>query len=92
MRAVLHIDVVTLARCLLAVEAVMRVDLCDRVFDWAHAADKYGKRFGVYHLRFGFGNLASACMDLPKEPEPFLSNKEYAHCLKVVFERILRRA
>ncbi len=83
MRAISHVDIVTLGRCLLAVEAANRVRLCDEVFDIAHAADKYRKRFGIYHQRYGSGCLASVCMDIPKRPEPFLSDRDYAHCMKL---------
>lgn len=92
MRAVLYLDIVTLGRCLLAVEAVKRATLCDKVFDMAHAADKYRKRFGRFHKLWGAGSLASACCELDKSVEPFLSDPEYAHCLMLVFERILAGA
>jgi len=89
MRAVLHVDIVTLGRCLLAVDADKRVPLCNRVFDQAHAGDKYRKRFGKHHRCYGSGSLASACWGLPRKPEPFLSDKDYAHCLYIIFDRIL---
>ena len=88
MRAILHTDVVTLARCLLAVEVDRRMPLCDKVFVMAHAGDKFRKRLGRYHHRFGAGTLASACWGLPRKPEPFLSNKDYADCMGVIFDRI----
>ena len=78
-----------MARCLLMVEADKRALLCDKVFMHAHTGDKYRKRFERIHHTFGSGSLVSACGDLPRKPEPFLSNKEYAHCLRVVFNRIL---
>jgi len=89
MRAILHTDVVVLGRCLLAVGYERRVRLCDEIFDMAHAADKYRKRYGIYHQYYGSGSLASACKDLPKRPEPFLSDQDYAHCMKTIFERVL---
>jgi len=92
MRAISHVDIVALGRCLLAVGHARRVKLCDDIFDMAHAADKYRKRFRVYHQHYGFGCLASACMDLPKRPEPFLSDRDYAHCMKIIFERVLSGA
>lgn len=92
MRAILHVDVVTLGRCLLAVDANGRVALCDQVFERAHAGDKYRKRLGKYHRAFGSGSLASACWNLPRKPEPFLSDKDYAHCLRVIFDRVLSGA
>jgi hypothetical protein len=90
MRAVLHGDVVTLARVLLGVKKARRSQLCSLVFDQAHAADKYRKRFGRYHKSYGSGSLASACWGKAKVPEPFLSDKDYAHCLKVIFDQILQ--
>lgn len=64
MRAILHGDVVALARVLLSVRREDRTVLCDRVFDKAHAADKYRKKSGVYHSHLGSGHLASACHGL----------------------------
>ncbi len=90
MRAVLHVDVVTLARVLLGVEVGKRSEICDRFFDRAHAADKYRKRFGRYHLDYGRGDLASACWNAEKRSEPFLSDRNYAQCLGVIFERIVK--
>lgn len=90
MRALLHVDVVTLARVLLAVEAGKRLDICGYFFDRAHAADKYRKRFGRIHMGFGRGDLASACWNAEKRPEPFLSDREYAHCMHVIFKRVLQ--
>lgn len=89
MRALLHVDVVTAARALLILPKEDRRLVCDRLFDRAQAADKYRKRFGVYHRKFGTGSLASACWSLTQGSEPFLSDREYAHCLMVVFERVL---
>ncbi len=86
----LHSDVVTLARVLLGVKREDRADLCDRIFDNAHAADKYRKRMGANHVALGSGHLASACHGLALLPEPFLSNKNYADCLRIIFERVLR--
>ncbi len=89
MRAVLHQDVVTLARVMLGVDQSQRMVFCDKIFDKAHAADKYRKRFGRYHVQYGAGSLASACHGEKRENEPFLSNRDYAQCLKVIFERVL---
>ncbi len=89
MRALLHVDVVTAARALLAVPARDRVALCDQLFDRAHAADKYRKRFGRYLRGYGSGSLASACWDNNLMSEPFLSDKGYAQCMHVIFDRVL---
>ena len=89
MRALLHVDVVTAARALLAVPKRDRIALCDQLFDRAHAADKYRKRFGRYLRGYGSGSLASACWDKTLTPEPFLSDKEYAQCMSIIFDRVL---
>ena len=89
MRAVLHGDVVALARVLLGVEKARRLRVCIQIFDRAHAADKYRKRFGRYHKCLGAGSLASACWGMAKVPEPFLSDKDYAHCLRVIYDQVL---
>jgi hypothetical protein len=90
MRAVLHVDIVTLGRVLLGTEPDKREHLCDCIFDRAHAADKYRKRFGVYHGQFGTGALASACLGLNRSVEPFLSDRDYVMCLRMIFDRILQ--
>jgi len=89
MRAILHGDVVALARVLLCVRREDRAALCDRIFDMAHAADKYRKKSGVYHKHLGSGHLASACHSLMQLPEPFLSDKDYADCMRIIFKRVL---
>jgi hypothetical protein len=92
MRALLHIDVVTAARVLLSVPEKERSDMCDNLFQRAHIADKYRKHFDVNHARYGAGCLASSCQGLIMSPEPFLSDRDYAHCMKTVFERVIRGA
>jgi hypothetical protein len=89
MRALLHGDLVAMARVLLCVRYEDRAALCDRIFDKAHAADKYRKKFGVYHSHLGSGHLASACHGLMQFPEPFLSDRDYADCMRIIFERVL---
>jgi len=91
MRAILHVDIVTLGRVLLAIDGDKRKGFCDHIFDQAHAADKYRKKFGKAHARLGAGCLASACSGLPRKAEPFLSDLEYASCLRLVLDRILQR-
>jgi hypothetical protein len=90
MRALLHVDVVTAGRALLSLPTEDRIAACDALFDQAHAADKYRKRFGLCHPKFGTGSLASACWSLKLQSEPFLSDRAYAKCLTIIFERVLR--
>jgi len=90
MRALLHVDIVMAGRALLAVPEQDRVAVCEQLFERAHVADKYRKRFGRYLKGYGAGCLASACWGVPLMPEPFLSDRDYAQCLKVIFEQVLR--
>ena len=90
MRALLHVDVVTVARALLNLPTEDRKAACDALFDQAHAADKYRKRFSLCHPKFGTGSLASACWCMKLQAEPFLSDREYAKCLTIIFERVLK--
>jgi hypothetical protein len=89
MRAILHADIVALGRVLLCVEADERKWLCARVFEQAHAADKYRKKLGKAHVQWGTGSLASACAGLDRMAEPFLSDPDYASCIRIIFDRIL---
>ena len=68
---ILHGDIVALARVLLCVSGEARAAFYDRIFYKAHAADKYHKKFGVYHKHLGSGHFASACHGLVQFPEPF---------------------
>jgi hypothetical protein len=66
-----------------------RAAFCDWIFDTAHAADKYCKKFGVYNNHLGSGHYALACHGLVQFPEPFLSDREYVECMRIIFECVL---
>ena len=60
------------------------------LFDRAHWADKYRKRFGRPHL-YGTGTIASALAYEAMPPEPFGNDAIYAHAFLVVCQTILER-
>jgi hypothetical protein len=59
--------------------------------DRAHAADRFRKRTGRVHPRWGNGSLMSAILcDMPVWPEPRLSDPAYAEALVAVLEALIR--
>ena len=57
MRAVMIGDLMALARGISGLPAAKRVSECLRAFDCAHVADKYRKRFGRLHPKWGNGSV-----------------------------------
>lgn len=59
--------------------------------DRAHAADRYRKRTGRVHPRWGNGSLMSAILcDMSVWPEPRLSDPDYAEALVAALEALIR--
>jgi len=90
MRPILPIDMAWAARYLMCVPPSARRLACDTLFDRAHWADKYRKRFGRPHL-YGTGTIASALAYEAMPPEPFGNDANYAHAVLVVCQTILER-
>jgi hypothetical protein len=91
MRAVLHADVVTAARALLAVPEAQRPALVERMLDEAGAADAYRKRFRRLHPLWCDGTLRAVAALRRLAPEPPLNDSDYCGCLIVVLEALLGR-
>ena len=91
MRPVLHGDVVTAARALLAAPAGGRDGLAARLIHEAGAADAHRRRTGRRHPDWGDGTLQAAAARRPLAPEPRLDDPAYATCMLLVFEALLAR-
>ena len=91
MRPVLHGDVVSAARALLAVEPEARESLCRRIFEGAEVADRHAARTGRLHPFWGNGSLMSAARRRPLATEPDFDNAEYCECVMLVLAALLAR-
>lgn len=50
----------------------------------AHAADKYRKRTGRSHPRWGAGRLADICTRMPMSKRPDGCDQTYLRCMAIV--------
>ena len=92
MRTLTHGDVVAAACLIRGVPASTRSARLARLLDLAEAADRFRKRTGRSHPRWGDGSLMSAAMQAGAVlDEPFLSDPVYLEALAAVFEALLDR-
>lgn len=84
-------DVIAAARVLVAFEPTARHLVLARMIDQAEQADRYRKRLGRSHPKWGNGSLMAAASLWPQVPEPFLSDDDYLDCLQVVLVRLALR-
>jgi len=91
MRPVVHADVVTAARALLAAPEEARAGLAARLIAEAGAADRWRLRTGRRHPLWGNGTLAAAAHRRALAREPALDDRDYCACLLRVFAALLAR-
>lgn len=89
MRPLLHGDLTSAARHLLRLPAAERPAVCAQLIAQADAADRYRKRFGRAHPRWGNGTLMAAARTVSLPAEPPLHHAEYAYCLILVLCTVL---
>jgi len=89
MRPVLHGDVVAAARALYQVEAGVRADALEDLFQRAAWADDFRKRTGRVHPVWGDGSLMAVALGRDTPPEPLSSDSAYCDCLAMVFEGLV---
>ena len=87
MRPVLHPDLATVARFLMAYPANLRAMVCDTLIERAHLADKLRKS-GHYVPELGDGTLRAtvAREKLPREPD--LRDGNFRHANQVILARL----
>ncbi|TMV14545.1 hypothetical protein [Arenibacterium halophilum] len=88
MRPVLHGDVVDAARALLAATPEARPSLCRAMFRRAELADRYLRRHGRLHPRWGNGTLMSAARRHMLAPEPTFDDGPYRQCFIMVLSEL----
>lgn len=91
MRQILHGDLTAAARVLRTVAPAAREGLLLRMIAEAEVADRYRRRLGRVHPRFGDGSLMAAALRRRPRPEPFLSDSDYLCCLGQVIAALLAR-
>lgn len=89
MRPLVHGDVTTAARVLLAAPSVCRRALAARLLREAASADTYRRRSGRAHPFWGNGTLMSAAMAHGPAPEPPLDDRDYLSCLGLVIDALM---
>lgn len=90
MREVYLSDVTAAARALLAVPPAFREEACAQLLSEAEWADKYTKRLGKPHQRWGNGTLMAAARSRRLMPERTFSDPDYAACFILVFQCLQR--
>jgi hypothetical protein len=91
MRRVLHGDLVAMARHLLTLPPDQRPAACARALDQADAADRFRKRLGRAHPRWGNGTLMARARSIALPREPALCDPAYAACLILVLQTLITR-
>lgn len=90
MRAVLHQDIVALARCLLRLPEAEWRGFARRKILLADAADRYRARTGKAHPSFGDGTLSGALRGCRRDRETALDRGRYGRCLEAALAEVLR--
>lgn len=89
MRAVLHQDVVALARCLLLLAPADRRKFADLQISLTDQADVYRTESGRVHPFFGNGTLMSCCNGHQQDAERRVDDPDYADCMIKALEAIV---
>ncbi len=94
MRPVAPPDLTVVARMLKALPEAGRAGAMQRLISEAEAADRYRKRVGRAHPRWGNGSLEAAARGHALAPEQSFSDTDYLACMAVVLGTVVahRRA
>lgn len=91
MRPILHGDVSSAARALLAVPEALRRGLCARMMREAEAAEAHMRRTGRAHPLWGNGSLMSAARKRVLADEPGFDDPDYCRCFEMVLRGLVAR-
>jgi hypothetical protein len=92
MRPVLVTDLLCAGRAVLAVDPQARARLATRLLREADAADRFLRRHGTRHPRYGDGTLAAAARHSGLVPDPAICDPEFARALMLVLHALIHRA
>lgn len=84
MRRVHLSDLNLAARVLMPVPVYQRSDAIKRLITYAHAADKFRKRMGRVHPKWGAGRLSDVCLPTPMAKGSEGCDVQYLLCLAQV--------
>ena len=91
MRPVLHLDVATAARALLAMRAAEREDGCQQILRQADVADGYTQARNHPHPVWGNGTMLAVARRYPLADEPSFDDPNYLSCFMMVLAGLKRR-
>lgn len=89
---VLPVDVISVARALLASPPERRAVRAQRIFDGAARARVYAALEGRLHPRWGDGSLDAAARRYRLAAEPFWDDPDYLSCLEMVLRLVRQNA
>ncbi len=91
MRRVFYSDVSAAARVLLRHPAPDRPVTLAKLITQADAADRYVRRLGKLHPRWGNGTLAATALQMEPAQEPSFDNADYCGCFEMVLRALRGR-
>lgn len=84
MRTVFYSDVSAAARVLLGTPPAFRAQVCIRMLREAEVADRFMRRLGKLHPKWGNGTLLATARRRHLNAEPSFDNPEYCDCFRHV--------
>jgi len=91
MRTILYCDVSAAARVLLGIPKSKRAEMCARMLGEADLADRFLRRKGQVHPRWGNGTLLDAARRREMQAEASFDDADYCACFQEVLRAICRR-
>lgn len=91
MRPVMISDLTAAARALLLVPPKRREHLAAQLLQDADVGDRFTRRLGRIHTKFGNGTLSAAARQYPLAGEPTLDDFAYCECLSLVLHSLMTR-
>jgi len=89
MRPVLHGDISSAARALLAVPQTERARLCSLMIAEAELADAHVARTGRLHPIHGNGSLMATARNRGLADEPGFDDIDYCRCFELVLQQLI---
>ncbi len=90
MRPVLHGDLSSAARALLAAPRLSRKRLCVQMITEAELADAHVQKTGRLHPLYGNGSLMAAARTRVLADEPGFDDVQYCQCFEMVLRQLIR--
>lgn len=91
MRPVLYSDLCAASRALMAVVQHERHRLCAQMLHEADTADRFVRRLGKLHPKFGGGTLAEVASQRPMAADQGFDDLDYCSCVKLLLQHLIER-